>query len=135
MATRSTISLKTEDGYNTIYCHWDGYPSHNGKLLQEHYNTQERVEELIALGSISSLRKHIKPAEGTPHTFEKPAEDVTVAYHRDRQEGYESVIARHKELRAVYDEGEQYNYVFVDGTWCLIKNDNPGLVLCSDLYN
>lgn len=135
MATRSTISLKTEDGYNTIYCHWDGYPSHNGKLLQDHYNTQERVEELIALGSISSLRKHIKPVEGIPHTFEKPAEDITVVYYRDRQEGNEPIIVHHEELRTVYDEGEQYNYVFVDGIWCLIKNDNPGLVLCSDLYN
>lgn len=38
MGTRSAIVLKREDGkYQGIYCHWDGYPSNNGKILFENY--------------------------------------------------------------------------------------------------
>jgi len=41
----------------TIYCHWDGYVNHNGMILKEHY---DKVQELIALGGLSSLESKIK---------------------------------------------------------------------------
>lgn len=51
MSTRSLIAIKQTDGtVKSIYCHWDGYVSHNGRLLIEHYATPEAVEELLALG-------------------------------------------------------------------------------------
>ena len=38
MATRSTIAMKTPEGkIRAIYCHWDGYPEHNGKMLLDNY--------------------------------------------------------------------------------------------------
>lgn len=43
MATRSTISAKIGDSIHSIYCHWDGYPSHHNPILTKHYNTQEAV--------------------------------------------------------------------------------------------
>ena len=64
MGTRSTIGVLNTDGSVTaVYCHWDGYPEHNGKILMENYTTEEKVRELIGLGSISSAnlsssRKH-----------------------------------------------------------------------------
>lgn len=41
MSTNSTISLFLEDQnkFMTVYCHSDGYLSHNGKILKEHYTT------------------------------------------------------------------------------------------------
>ena len=49
MATRSKIAIEDQDGtVRSIYCHWDGYPSHHGPILLEHYTTQEKVESLIA---------------------------------------------------------------------------------------
>ena len=59
MATRSYIAMKIgEDAYRGVYCHYDGYLDYNGVMLYEHYNTKERVEELISLGNISfSARK------------------------------------------------------------------------------
>lgn len=45
MATRSTISYQLNHldyptpVYKTIYCHLDGYLSHNGAILVEHYNS------------------------------------------------------------------------------------------------
>lgn len=118
MSTRSTITLSKIDGYKTIYCHYDGDLNHNGKLLLDHYDTEEKVEELIALGSISSLNKHTKPAEGDKHSFCHPAKNVTVAYHRDRGEGI--VIVEYEALYQVYEEGEQYNYMFEEGEWYLV---------------
>ena len=39
MATRSTIALEFADGtVQQVYCHWDGYIDHNGKILFENYS-------------------------------------------------------------------------------------------------
>jgi hypothetical protein len=39
MSTRSLISKANEDGtIQAIYCHYDGYPEHVGKLLVVYYN-------------------------------------------------------------------------------------------------
>jgi hypothetical protein len=129
MATRSTISLKTESGYSTIYCHWDGYPSHTGRLLKEHYDTQEKAEELIKLGSLSYLRKFVKPGDGVSHTFDEPATDVTVAYCRDRMEGVVPHISGYEDINSVYQDGEEYNYVFEDGKWWLVTKENNAICL------
>jgi hypothetical protein len=56
---------------DVIYTHSDGYPSHHGKILLEHYNTDPSVNALLALGDLSILRE-------TPATC--------VAYMRDRGE-------------------------------------------------
>lgn len=128
MATRSTITLSTEDGYKSIYCHWDGAPSNNGKILLEHYDTEEKVKALIALGSLSSLDKKIAPNEGDKHSFCKPAKNVTVAYHRDRGEGNKPIIAHYEALYSVYEEGEEYNYMFEEGEWYVVTKTDPILL-------
>ena len=61
MATRSTIAVEHADGtVSQVYCHWDGYLTHNGQILLDHYDTQEKAEQLVSLGSISSLRPKCK---------------------------------------------------------------------------
>ena len=129
MATRSTITLSTLDGYDSIYCHWHGYPEHVGKMLFDHYDTEKKVKELIALGSISSLSEHIKPEEGVSHTFDKPVDGVTVAYHRDRGEDSSPSIAMFSTLDQVYDSGQMYNYMFEDGEWYLVTKDDGAIKL------
>ena len=124
MATRSTITLATPKGYDSIYCHYDGYPSHVGKILKQYYNTEDKVKELIALGSLSSLDKHLAPEEGVKHTWDKPASDVTVAYHRDRGEDTLPNVKYYDTLYQVYWNGEEYNYVFEDGEWKLLVEEN-----------
>lgn len=57
MATRSRIGLELKNGQIvSVYCHWDGYPSFNGRVLRTHYSTEEQVRELIDGGDISALR-------------------------------------------------------------------------------
>ena len=39
----------------SIYCHWDGYPSHMGLVLHRHYGTIDLVEELLDKGDASLI--------------------------------------------------------------------------------
>jgi hypothetical protein len=78
MGTRSTIALEFADGtVEQVYCHWDGYLEHNGKILQEHYSDPFKLRDLIDQGGISSLGKSI----GKKHPF-SPAYNETDALKR-----------------------------------------------------
>ena len=55
MSTRCRIAIEHDGKFESIYCHHDGYLEYVGKKLLKHYNTPERVRELMALGDISSL--------------------------------------------------------------------------------
>lgn len=124
MATRSRIAIEDQDGkVRSIYCHWDGYPSHHGPILLEHYTTQEKVESLIELGSISSLAPKTEIPEGVTHNFEEPAKGIVVAYHRDRGEAL--AIKSHPNVEAfVKSDVEQYGYVFTAaGEWLFVNGN------------
>jgi hypothetical protein len=122
MATRSRIGIENEDGtVSSIYCHWDGYPSNNGKILSTHYTDRDKVNELIALGSISSLKQNVAP--DSDHSFEKPQDDVTVAYHRDRGEDLDAgrIDASLEEFEKKYNE--EYGYVLTkDNVWLVTEH-------------
>ena len=114
MSTRSTISIQTPKGnIRSIYCHYDGYLSHVGALLHTYYNTDEKVNALIDLGSLSSLCEKLTPDPTSPHSFDAPQEDVTIAYHRDR--GEELHIDRPVSIHSI--DSQEYNYIFKDGAW------------------
>ena len=54
MATRSRIGIELKDGsILSAYHHWDGYPEWLGRILNTHYNTKEKVAELIDGGDMS----------------------------------------------------------------------------------
>lgn len=56
MSTRSHIAIQNADGtIESVYAHWDGYLSNNGRILLESYNTENAVRELISKGDVSSL--------------------------------------------------------------------------------
>ena len=69
MGTRSTIALEFADGtVQEVYCHWDGYLSHNGAILQEHYLDPFKLRDLIDLGGLSILG----PEVGVKRPFDNP---------------------------------------------------------------
>lgn len=123
MATRSRIGMEHKDGgVESIYCHWDGYPSNNGSILQEHYQDPVKVEELLMLGDISSLAPTIEAPEG--HSFETPVDGVVVAYCRDRGEDYNPGRID-KSVEAYFESDvEEYGYVFTrEGKWLVNGRD------------
>jgi hypothetical protein len=104
MATRSLIGINLDNGITKIiYCHWDGYPEHNGELLVNHYTSPAAITALMELGDLSSL-------DVTPSSC--------IAYHRDRNEPWGMVEPRDvntSELAAVgNDYGVDYIYVYND---------------------
>jgi hypothetical protein len=106
MSTRSRIAIENQDGTVTsIYCHWDGYTSAVGKMLEKWYTTQAKVEALIELGDISSL-------DMTPTS--------TVAYARDRGEDLNQTTYKDVEdlFESGFNSGEEFVYCFIkDGRW------------------
>ena len=60
MATRSYIGKRLDDGkIQYVYCHFDGYPSHNGAILTEHYTTEDKIIDLLNLGHMSQLDSEV----------------------------------------------------------------------------
>ena len=83
MATRSTIAIEFADGtVGQVYCHWDGYLSHNGKILLNNYMDPFKVRELIDNGQISSLGAEI----GVKHPFDAPGTFNTPEYNAYKEQ-------------------------------------------------
>jgi hypothetical protein len=118
MGTRARIAVKhpNAEAYASIYTHWDGYPSHHGPILLNHYNTLDRVYALMALGDLSSLGGSL----GSQHDFDNAPDGVCNAYARDRGEtDVEARVSNSLEdLKALTQEtGGEWLYLFDDGTW------------------
>ena len=121
MATRSNIAYRTPEGkIRSVYCHWDGYPTHNGEMLRRYYTTQEKVEALIALGSISSLSKEIGEKQDFNARYNGGTvnEDWCMVYHRDRGEDLE-VRTFNDAMDFVdnFDWGAEYFYLWTGAEW------------------
>ena len=120
MATRSNIAYKTAEGkIRSIYCHWDGYPEHNGEMLKRYYTDFDKIVALVSLGQISSLRPALNAKEGI-HNFENPQDEVTVAYHRDR--GEELRINEYDDIPSWINDMEEYAYLWNGKEW--LVNDH-----------
>jgi len=116
MATRSRIGLKTTKGIKHIYAHWDGYPDYVGKILLEHYNTQEKINELLNVGNVSCL----KPLIGEKHDFDNANPEWSVFYGRDRDDKGEEARNTNNVtnfLKSVSDCWGEYAYLFRDNQW------------------
>lgn len=107
MATRSNIGMRVGDNrapwaaYQYIYCHWDGYPSHNGMILLHNYKSDREVSDLLSGGDLSSLGDSL---------------ENSVYFASDRGEKLEEVSVRYADDRdAIYQE--EWAYVWEDGKW------------------
>ena len=138
MATRSTIALEFADGtIGQVYCHWDGYLAHNGKMLLEYYSNPFILRDLIDLGSISSLASMI----GTKHAFSHYDNDMTMVefnnqygnmttfYGRDRGETNTAATYYNDYLHFLVDgQEEEYDYLLrnIDGVATWFVSDHGG---------
>jgi len=77
MGTRSNIAYERPNGQVVVtYCHYDGYPSYNGVILNENYDTPKTAEELANQGYLSSLKPTLKDSlEGRAN------HDAPMIYH------------------------------------------------------
>ena len=115
MATRSRIGIiDNRTGVVTsIYCHWDGYPENNGRILVEHWSDLAKIQQLMKLGDLSSLGKEL----GKKQDFDQPTDsNWCLAYGRDRGETRIGATT-HNTLNEFLDDGEQYNYLWDGVRW------------------
>jgi len=144
MGTLSMIGRYNEDGSVTaVYCHWDGYVAHNGKILDEHYTTDEKIQDLISLGDLSGLgaelgEKHpfslVGYDEAERAEWEAKLKDKSwcTFYHRDRGETlncyqFEDVSDYRKNGPSM--NGAEYLYLWDSEAWFVTKThgDNAGV--------
>ena len=135
MATRSTIALEFADGsVGQVYCHWDGYLDHNGKILQKYWLDPFKLQELIDLGDLSILDSEL----GEKHDFDKPYHEGCTFYGRDR--GETNTEARYfkdfEDFKANCQQ-EEYDYILrnVNGvaTW-FVSDHGSDFILLTEAF-
>ena len=127
MATRSTIAKLSKDGIiKAVYCHNDGYLNYNGKMLNEHYKDESKVDELLAHGDISSLNKNIGVKIDFMDYELRVKNEQCRFYHRDRGE---DLMFNEFESDIEYIEwakdscNAEYIYMFAFGAWYVYDDD------------
>jgi len=145
MGTRSTIALEFVNGVvGQVYCHWDGYLEHNGKILQEFYQDPFKVRELIDHGDLSSLGPDI----GIRHPFDIPGRygdaeymaykeqygKMCKFYGRDRKE-FGTNARNFTSYEEYLEDGQckEYNYILRrDGKWYVSRSEPEQFILLTE---
>jgi hypothetical protein len=144
MATRSLIGVMHGDKCKAVYCHWDGYLSNNGKILQEHYDSA-KANHLVSLGDLSSLGPNIgeKHDFDCPHKYDTPEylswqeakAGMCTFYGRDRGEvGVDFKVFQNYDELLDFADGcmLEYYYIMKDGVWYVADYDNRELRVLAD---
>ena len=97
MSTRARIGILNKDGtVESIYCHHDGYLTGGvGEMLYMHYNTEEKVRELLKQGDLDALAADPKDCD----TFQKRGESEDLN---------RSITHRNVELFAKYQSDAEF---------------------------
>jgi hypothetical protein len=118
MATRSRIGIQLADeSVLSVYHHWDGYPEWLGRILNTHYNTREKVAELIDGGDMSSC-----------WTDNRWDDSVTQGTYGPNYYSYRGDDCPPRLDANKYDylaDGEEYAYLYtLKGEWvCYTRNE------------
>ena len=116
MATRSAIAVSHGGVIKAIYCHWDGYLEHNGRILLKHYNSP-KTNQLISMGDLSCLGREI----GEQQDFDDDSNsDWCKFYARDRGEDPADWSVFHSREEYVSEMGAggcDYFYLMDNGIW------------------
>lgn len=106
MATRSRIGIELSNGdVLSVYHHWDGYPQWLGKKLREHFNTTEKVSELIDGGDMSLCWTEDRWEDDKEHEFGPQ-------YYSGRGEDCPPRVNTLKEYCTDKESGEEYHYLW-----------------------
>ena len=139
MATRAVIGkLQTDgSGIKAIYLHSDGYLEHAGRILDEHYRDESKVDELIALGDLSAIDKNIGNKIEFGNYKLRAENKQCVAYCRDRGEKLRIEILTSEKDILDYASSccAEYVYMFAFGYWYVYDFENKSFVeLEEELY-
>lgn len=159
MATRSLIGTwdRATGSVRMIYCHSDGYIEWVGVRLARSYSTSTRVRKLLALGALYSLgdylsfedRRRVPFTEeelammsrlgvypAAAHSYSNPLSEVTVAFHRDRDDQLDRAfrlrMSRGDILDAADDARAEFVYLYDGSTWLVAADSALSMVRLMD---
>ena len=151
MGTRSRIGYELPDhSVVSVYCHWDGYLEHNGRILVQEYLDRNKVQELIDGGGISSLRTRCTWSTGSAlrdehgeyicdaagHLTYEDDRDPQPLYYTERGEELEVVLSSFDEFVSGKLGGEEYAYLYdLNDNWKAYKINWNGSVERVDIPN
>ena len=129
MATRAIIAKLNDKGVKAIYSHSDNYLEHTGKILDQHYANEDKVDELLAQGDASIINENIgvKLDFNDYPSFHKNKQ--CRFYARDRGEQHrcnaEQFYDENVLLKYAFEECDvDYVYMFAYGSWYVYDNSN-----------
>ena len=114
MSTRSMIAIQDADGAcYAIYCHFDGYVSHMGRMLTTYFNSDEKAADLVNEGEVRAIE--ISAENEVVLEYFEPAFD------KREIEYYDTVVDM---LNAFQNSDREYLYLWDDviETWLYRKN-------------
>ena len=115
MATRSRIGLELPDGsILSAYHHWDGYPEWLGRILRTHYNSKDKVAELIDGGDMSSCWTNERWSNDL---LDRHKEEYGPQYYSQRGEDSPPRLDEDLCEYLLPDNSEEFAYVFRNGEW------------------
>ncbi len=144
MGTRSRIGYELQDHtVVSVYCHWDGYPEHNGRILVTDYTDRDAVKDLIDGGSMSCLHTrntwnsgaYLRDENGEHITDDKGNlmsvndRDPQPLYHTERGDDLMIEHTSFDEFVSGDLAGEEYAYLYdLNGNWKAFKMNWNGPV-------
>ena len=113
MATRARIGIQLADeSVLSVYHHWDGYPEWLGRILSTHYNTKDKVAELIDGGDMSSCWTNERWSNDL---IDRHREEYGPQYYSQR--GEDSPPRLDADMEEFFSDNEEYSYIFRNGNW------------------
>ena len=103
MGTRSRVGVMHGTTCKSVYCHYDGYLSYTGEILNKHYDSS-RANELVARGDNSGVKETL-------------AEMNFYAAQGDERAEWMVSHTFEEFLDQVEGSGCEYYYVMRDGVW------------------
>jgi hypothetical protein len=103
MGTRSRVGIMQGNVCKSVYCHYDGYLDHTGRMLLTHWDA-DKVNKLMELGDNSGIQESVEEMN----------------FYKDRGETGVEAIQAHS-FREFLDQVQscfgEYYYVMRDGVW------------------
>ena len=128
MATRAVIAKLDNKGVKAIYSHSDNYLEHTGKILDQHYANEDKVDELLSLGDVSIVDENIGVKIDFNDYKLRAANKQCLFYDRDRGEKYKQAEQFYDEnvlLKYAFEECDvDLVYMFAYGSWYVYDNSN-----------
>jgi phosphoribosyl-AMP cyclohydrolase len=104
MGTRSRVGIMHGDVLKSVYCHYDGYLSCTGQILQEHYDSV-KTNQLVRRGDNSGIHEEI--------------EDINFynEHDEDKELAWQVAHSLEEYIEQTHNCGGEYYYVMKDGVW------------------